>query len=32
MMPNKKNQIWPRFMEHAVLDDITNVMGSKMLA
>lgn len=31
MMPNKKTQIWRRFMQHALLDHITNVMGSKML-
>lgn len=29
-MPNKKTQIWCRFMQHALLDDITKVMGSKM--
>lgn len=31
MMPNKKAQIWRRFTQHALLDHITNRMGSKML-
>lgn len=31
MMPNKKTQIWRRFMQHTPLADITKVMGSKML-
>lgn len=30
-MPNKKTRIWRRFMQHALLDDITNVVGSIML-
>lgn len=31
MMTNRKAQIWRRFMQHALLDDIANDMGSKML-
>lgn len=30
-MPNKKTRIWRRFMQHVLLDHITNLTGSKML-